>query len=67
LPHSLRHSKPTSPDLKAQCDAVHKKLGWPSWANEKKQRAENQKAAGTKLPFNPGDFIYRPKPHEVDQ
>lgn len=25
----------TVADLKAQCDAVHLKLGWPSWANER--------------------------------
>jgi hypothetical protein len=52
-------------DLKAQCDAVHKKLGWPSWTIEKRQRLDNAKAAGTKTPFNPGDFVYRPKAHEV--
>jgi hypothetical protein len=57
----------TVADLKEQCDAAHRKLGWPSWEIEKKQRADNQRAAGTKLPFNPGDFIYRPKPHEVQQ
>jgi hypothetical protein len=54
-------------DLKLQCDGVHAKLGWPTWAIEKRQRADNQKAAGSKVPFDPGNFVYRPKPHEVKQ
>jgi hypothetical protein len=36
-------------------------------SNEKKQRADNAKAQGTKIPFNPGDFVYRPKPREVTE
>jgi hypothetical protein len=40
----------TVADLQEQCDAVHKKLGWPSWENEKRQREDNARAQGTKLP-----------------
>lgn len=57
----------TVADLKNQCDSVHAKLGWPSWKNEKKQRADNQKAQGTRTPFSPSQHfgeVHRPKDHE---
>jgi hypothetical protein len=57
-------------DLKSQCDNLYKKLGYPSWESEKRQRADNAKSQGTRAPFSPSQHfgeVYRPKPHEQRQ
>lgn len=58
----------TVTDLKAQCDMLYRKLGYPTWENHKKQAMDNAKAQGTKLPTHPTQAfgeIYRRKPYEV--
>jgi hypothetical protein len=56
----------TVADLQDQVTYLFGLQGPVRWHHVLKHRAENGLAQG-KAPFNPGNFIYRPKPHEVKE
>ena len=41
-------------DLQRQCDKLFKLHGLPSWREQERQRLDNAKSQGSKLPFHPG-------------
>jgi hypothetical protein len=55
----------TVADLQDQVTYLFGLQGPVRWHHVLKQRADNAKAAGTRAPFDRGNFIYRPKPHEA--
>jgi hypothetical protein len=55
-------------DMQRQLDKLFKLFGLPSWAEQERQRLDNEAARGTKMPFNANQSfgeIHRPKPHEA--
>jgi hypothetical protein len=53
--------------LQRQCDKLFSLHGLPKWPVQEKQRRDNAKAQGTRLPFTTAQEhggTYRPKPHE---
>jgi hypothetical protein len=50
-------------DIDAQLKYVFQQFG-TKWEGIKRDRAAAMKLQGTAAPFDPGTFVYRPKPHE---
>jgi hypothetical protein len=54
-------------DIDRQLQKIWTLHGLPSWKLQERQRLDNAKSQGTKLPFNANQAfgeMHRPKPHE---
>jgi hypothetical protein len=53
--------------IEAQLRKLWRTVGLPSWEKQEKQRIDNLRSQGTKLPFSPNQAFgeqHRPKDHE---
>jgi hypothetical protein len=52
-------------DLQDQVNWLFERHGPARWQHIVAQRNAAMKQQGSTAPFNPGNFVYRPKPHEA--